>query len=395
MDVTTLSTAPQPQERLLSLDLIRGFAILGIMLLNIYAFALPPDYSGSLLWNDGQYSSAELFRFQLDLWFFQGRFLSLFALLFGVSLYLLQQKSIDYTKRRLYWLTLIGFFHINLWWFGDILFWYGVTGLLLLQRGYLTLDSQALWRLGHRFFAIALIVPIFGWLAAWWDPTLFQFAGASPEQQQLMIDSWTGPFTGQIAMMWSMFWQGLIGYVVSMGWLFAALMLYGVALYKSDWFRRGFSNKHTLVLLLLGTALSFSSMLLHHLTDYRLSLMGPTPMGEIAAVLMALGYGSILIKLANQPPSWLHRWLEPCGRMAFSLYLLQSFCMVLLFRFIKPDWFCQLDSVQMTAVALVAISLQLLLCRCYLQYFSQGPLEWLWRRLSQPKTLANQSLTEL
>lgn len=386
MDVTTVNSAPQPPDRLLSMDLIRGVAILGIMLLNIYAFALPPDYSGSLLWNDGQYSSAELFRFQLDLWLFQGRFLSLFALLFGVSLYLLQQRSIVYTKRRLYWLTFIGFCHINFWWFGDILFWYGVTGLLLLQRGYLTLDSQALWRLGHKFFAMALIVPIFGWLASWWDPALFQFAGASPEQQQQMIDSWTGPFTGQIAMMWSLFWQGLIGYALSMGWLFAALMLYGVALYKSDWFRRGFSNKHTLILLLLGTALSFSSMLLHHLSDYQLSLMGPTPMGEIAAVLMALGYGSMLIKLANQPAFWLHRWLVPCGRMAFSLYLLQSFCMVLLFRFIRPDWFSRFDYLQMTAVALIAILLQLLLCRCYLHYFSQGPLEWLWRRLSQPNS---------
>lgn len=385
MDVTTLSTAPQLPERLLSLDVIRGVAILGILLLNMYAFALPPDYSGSLLWNNGQYSSAELFRFHLDQWLFQGRFLSLFALLFGVSLYLLQQRSPEYLKRRLYWLTLLGFCHINFWWFGDILFWYGVTGLLLLRRGYLTWDSQALWRLGHTFFAFALIVPVMGWLATSWDPELFQFAGASAEQQQQLIDSWTGPFVGQIAIMWSMFWQGLIGYVLSMGWLFAALMLYGVALYKSDWFRRGFSNKHTLILLLLGTVLSMSSMLLHHLTDYQLSLMGPTPMGEIAAVLMALGYGSMLIKLANQPPSWLHRWLVPCGRMAFSLYLLQSFCMVLLFRFIKPEWFCQLDSLQLTGIALVAISLQLLLCRCYLHYFSQGPLEWVWRRLSQPK----------
>ena len=205
MDVMTSQPTPQLPERLLSLDIIRGVAILGIMLLNIYAFALSPDYSGSLLWNDGQYSKAELFRYHLDLWLFQGRFLSLFALLFGVSLYLLQQKSIAYTKKRLYWLTLIGFCHINFWWFGDILFWYGVTGLLLLRRGYLALESQALWRLGHRFFATSLIMPILIWGSCWWDPTILQFVGATPDEQQQQIDNWTGPYFTQIAMMGSMF----------------------------------------------------------------------------------------------------------------------------------------------------------------------------------------------
>lgn len=383
MDVTVLPHTPP--ARLLSLDLIRGFAILGIMLLNIYAFALPPDYSGSLVWNNGQYSQAEMLRVQLDLWLFQGRFLCLFALLFGVSLFLLQQRSPDYARRRLYWLTLIGFCHIHFWWFGDILFWYGLTGLLLLRRGYLVLESQALWRKGHQFFAYALIAPTLIWLCTGWDATLFQFVGATLEEQQLQINRWTGPMTEQIATLWTMFWFGLAGYVISLGWFFAALMLYGVALYKSDWFRQGFSNIRTLILFLLGTLLSASSMLLHAVTDYQFMLIGPTPMSEIAAVLIALCYGSVLVKLANRPPFWLHRWFIPCGKMAFSLYLLQSLCMVLLFRFIKPQWFSQLDYLQMTAVALLAIIVQLLFCRAYLHYFSQGPLEWLWRRLSQVK----------
>lgn len=380
------ATTQQPQERLLSLDLIRGFAILGILLLNIYAFALPPDYSTSLIWNEGQYSTAEMLRFNLDNWLFRGRFLSLFALLFGVSLYLLQQQSISYARRRLQWLMLIGLCHINFWWFGDILFWYGVTGWLLLQRDYLQRDSRELWRLGHKFFAITLLGSMLLWLGCWWQPEIFQFSGASAEQQQQLIDSWTGPVSGQVALLWSMFWPGIFGYLLNMGWLFAALMLYGVALYKSGWFRSGFSPRHTLYLFVLGTLLSASTILLHQLTDYQLSVMGPTPMDEIAAVLVALCYGSVLVKLANKPNLWLHRWLVPCGRMAFSLYLLQSFCMVLLFRYIRPDWFSRFDYLQMTAVALIAILLQLLLCRCYLQYFSQGPLEWLWRRLSQSET---------
>lgn len=385
MELSYPSRPITSSTRLVSLDVIRGFAILGIVLLNVYAFALPIEFSYSLTWNEGRYSSADLWRYQLDNLLFRGRFLSLFALLFGVSLYLLVQRCQQSLQRRLKWLMLIGAAHGLFWWFGDILFCYGLTGWLLLRQGYLQTSVERQWQLGHRFFLLSLLVPTLGVIYTLLDPagSMDEAVTATMIAQQQAL--WTGPYWPQVQQQAAIFFYSSLGYLLTIGWGVAALMLYGMALYRSGWFSQGFSSAKTCGLFVGGLLLSLMSGAIQHVTDYKYSVLEANPLALVGLVLMALSYGSVLIRLSNYfgaSRGWL-AVLAGCGRLAFSLYLLQSFVLVLLFRFIQPSWFAALDLVQLTAIAVLMIVLQLVLSQLYLKVYQQGPLEYLWRRLSR------------
>ncbi|MBV2129241.1 DUF418 domain-containing protein [Arsukibacterium indicum] len=381
------------KQRLVQLDIIRGLAILGILLVNVFAFASPPDYSHSLIWQPGV-SSVDVVLFNLQTLFFTGRFLTLFNLLFGVSLLLILQKYGEaYLSRRLQWLAVFGLLHISFIWFGDILLWYALTGLVVLRQGYYKLDCGALWRKGAIHLAISLILPVLF--------SVYVLLAVPPPQQPLAADEllaqqqlWTGPYLSQLT---EMLWQNfvmLVGFALTLYWLMAALMMFGMALYKSGWFSQGYSPRKTLLLLLTSLLISSCTAVLDHLTGYGYDLALTLPWEQISALLMALGFASALINARLKPElyRWLQAWLAPCGRMAFTLYLSQSLLMVSLFKVFKPDWFASLDRLALLGIAVATIILQLLFCRWYLQHYSQGPLEWLWRRLSkQPAAATSQA----
>ncbi|MDX1678138.1 DUF418 domain-containing protein [Arsukibacterium sp.] len=380
-------------QRLPQLDIIRGFAILGILLVNVFAFASPPDYSHSLVWRDN-ISSVDIGLYNVQTLLFSGRFLSLFNLLFGVSLLLIVQKYGEaYLQRRLHWLALFGLVHISFIWFGDILLWYALTGLLVLNGGYHKLDSPALWKKGGVLFTVGLFIPVIYSL-------YLLLAGLPPLQpldpaellsaQQL----WTGPYLAQLRELFSLNVFMLVAFILTLYWLMAALMLFGMALYKSGWFAQGYSLSTTFIIFLTAAIISGSTVLLDHISGYGYELSIVLPWEQISALLMALAFASAMINARRKPEfyRWLQAWLAPCGRMAFTLYLSQSLLMVLLFKVLKPDWFASLDRLALLSIAIATIILQLLFCRWYLKHFSRGPLEWLWRRLSkQPAAATRQA----
>ena len=157
-------------------------------------------------------------------------------------------------------------------------------------------------------------------------------------------------------------------------------MLLGIALYKTDWFAIGYSTKYTAGLFATALMLSGSVVWLDNHSGYILGLAGMLPWAYIAEVMMALSFASLLIKFRHSP--WLQQWLAPCGRLALTLYLSQTLVMVLLFRVIKPDWFATLDRLSLLIIAIMMIGAQLLFSQVYTRYYQQGPMEWLWRRLS-------------
>ena len=373
-------------QRLVQLDVIRGFAVLGLLLMNIFAFAYPTDYSHSLVRLDGvsNWLDTSLYNLQTLLW--SGRFMALFNLLFGVSMLLiLQTNDQAYLQRRLYWLCLFGLLHGVLLWDGDILLWYALTGLVIVKLGYLQLDSAALWRKAVSFFAVSLVMPILYML-------YLLLGDAEPvpaftgETLAEILTLQQGPYVAQLEQRLISSVIMLFAFILSLFWLIASVMLLGASLYKSGWFVRGYSNTTTGLLFAVALALSALTVLLDHATSYAFELNVILPWQEIAILLMALSFGSALIKCSKLPA--LQFWLAPCGRMAFTLYISQTLFMLLVFQLLAPDWYARLDRAALLGIATGTIVLQLIFARGYFSYFKQGPLEWCWRALSKKAAVA-------
>lgn len=373
-------------QRLPQLDIIRGFAILGLLLMNIFAFAYPIDYAHTLIRHNADVSMLDTSLYNLQTLLISGRFLTLFNLLFGVSmLIILRQYGQQYLQRRLYWLCLFGVLHGVLLWSGDILLWYALAGLIVLRRGYLQLDSSALWRKAMKLFAYGLIIPLLYvvyLLLAQTAPDTLLTADMLRTQQQI----WTGPYLDQVAEQLLYVLVMLLAFALSLYWLIAAVVLFGAALFKSGWFETGYNTTVTTMLFWLAFAISAVTVLLDWASGYSYSLNTALPWEQIAMLLMALAFASMLIN--RRENSWLQRWLAPCGKMAFTLYISQTLLMVLLFRVIRPDWFASLDRVALLGIAVSMIILQLGFCRWYLSHFNQGPLEWCWRTLSKKPAIS-------
>jgi uncharacterized protein len=109
----------------------------------------------------------------------------------------------------------------------------------------------------------------------------------------------------------------------------------------------------------------------------------------LSAIPMALIYIHIMVKLCQNNPKRLTA-LQNVGKLAFSLYILQSIVGVLVFRHFAPELLLNLDRWGYMAMALVYSVVQLLLASLYLRYFEQGPLEKLWRHLAFKKQAASQ-----
>lgn len=116
-------------ERNVTLDFVRGVAILGILLLNISAFGLPKAAYLNPAWY-GAITPQDAWTWHFSILTYQVKFLTLFALLFGAGLQMLLPRGRRWIQPRLTLLVLLGFIHGLLFWDGDILLAYGLVGLI-------------------------------------------------------------------------------------------------------------------------------------------------------------------------------------------------------------------------------------------------------------------------
>ena len=126
-------------ERISSIDTLRGFSLLGILLLNINSFGLPfSAYMNPTVWGGAAGADLTTWIFAMTLW--DGKMRCIFSMLFGAGAVILLDRAekrgagidaADIYYRRTMWLILIGLLHAHLIWSGDILYGYGVVGLLL------------------------------------------------------------------------------------------------------------------------------------------------------------------------------------------------------------------------------------------------------------------------
>lgn len=397
-------------ERIVALDMIRGLAVLGILLANVTAFghADLAYYWPPALPDGGNLADRAVWLGQFVL--VDGKFRGLFTLLFGAGLVLFveragaDQRAMLLQARRLFWLALIGLAHFYLLFHGDILFSYACGGVFALLAWRMSASQLVVlgvvWSLvGAALQLLNYVTPALieaGSMAApggvqgeaisyfqdYWQVALAQNA----LQEQLLAhgsywDVLRYRVLGESDLLLSYFNYAFFETI--------PLMLLGMGLYRGGVFAGGQVAATWRAWAWAGVvaelALNLAAGLFVWSRDFPPFLTQGVFFGfsGIANLPLLLGGTVLLADWAGRPHSgWLAERLVLAGRMALSNYVGTSLVMVLVFQGWAGGLFGTLHRVELLLVVLLGWALMLNCSRLWLARFTQGPLEWLWRCLT-------------
>ncbi|RNF38144.1 DUF418 domain-containing protein [Planococcus salinus] len=370
-------------ERIEAIDLMRGFALLGILLVNMLTFHSPYAYVDPYTWFSGS-PNAEVFSF-IDI-FVQASFYPLFSILFGYGLgmqYLrAQQKNAAFAPlavRRLAVLLVIGMIHAFLIWYGDILITYAVTGFLLLTM----IRIPSAWLLG--LAAIIYTVPhtlmlLLLFVAVAVDPNFYT---GMQEVQSSLAAYPTGTFAEIFSQRlddW-LYHNNFLNFLVMILTILPFLMV-GAAAAKWQLIERTARYKKlwiglATIPLAAGLALKLTPFLFdaNYAFVYVQNIFG--------GPLLAAGYAAIIALVAQH--SGISKLLKPlskAGRMSLTIYITQSIIATTIFYSYGLGLYGQVSVLSGTVIALGIFAVQLIFAEIWFLKFDQGPLEKIWRKLS-------------
>jgi len=375
----------QPSERLIAIDALRGFAVFGILVVNILFFAVPIPWISSAHWT-GPADRVAMFVIEV---FFTAKFYTTFAILFGFGfgLQMIRAEIADRPFLRIYvrrilFLLLIGILHASLIWYGDILHVYALLGLLLIPFRRLTAAAIA------PVMLIAVFVPIGLFFLTALAVSMTGDAGGSGTdffRTTEVIRTYASGSWGEIH------GQRLSDRMyLSAGALFFwptifAMFLGGMLLSRTDIAYRPADYRGPLRIaatagLSIGLPLNVLAWWLQQgldPMDFGWRMAWHQAVLAAGATLLAIGYGSIVLLLSSRPAV-----LAPfaaVGRMALTNYLLQSVIGTLIFYSYGLGLFGSLGPAVLLPIALGIFAVQVPLSFLWLKRFRYGPVEWLWR----------------
>lgn len=389
------------------MDVLRGFVLLGILVMNIQSFAMPlAAYVNPTAYGD--LSGANLWVWIVGHVFFDQKFMAVFSMLFGAGIVLMGARAgaggPRLHRRRMGWLILFGLLHAYLLWYGDILFAYGVCGLVAYafrRRG-----PSLLIPIAAALLLVGALVPVAFGLSmspeqiaemsaeGGWQP--------SAEAIQEELAAYRGGFAAQsrhrapealkfqtLYMVFFVFWRVL------------GLMLLGMALLKLDVLTARRPARAYLAIAAAGFALGLPLVAFgarQHFAhgwspDYSMLFGGLW--NYWGSVFVAVGYVGLVMAVARAGAlPWLTSPLAAVGRTAFSNYILQTLIATTIFYGHGFGLFGSAERTGQIAIVLAIWLVQLALSPLWLRYFRFGPLEWVWRSLTygERQTLRLQSL---
>lgn len=373
-----------PAQRLASLDLVRGVAVLGILPVNAAYFAFPVDSAINPAAPPQPVTDESAWTWALTHAVFEFKMITLFSLLFGVSLFLVGGDGDDQArngalKRRLAWLAAIGVAHGAFIWFGDILLTYSVCGVVAM-----TMRSWS----APRLLATGGVVA-FAWCAAVMALSALQTYGGAIDTAAIAraVAAMRGGLASAMAENVRV-WLEYIASIAFYAPLTVALMAFGMGLFKAGFFHAAAPRFLYFVLLGVGAAslaviawTTFRTVVADFPTGHFFGFEGALNMS--LSLLVALSYAAALILWAQSGRTgWLTAAIASTGRMAFTNYLAQSLIMTTLFWSGRGlGWFGDVDRVGLWGIVVAIWVVQILWSRLWLDHFSVGPLEWGWRRL--------------
>jgi len=409
-------------ERVPCLDILRGVAVLGILVMNVYAFAMPlAAYANPLVM--GGTDVLDIGTWFFTHLFFDQKFMSIFSMLFGAGLIMMMQRAESHAAalgpiyyRRMFWLLLLGALHGYFIWFGDILFHYGLMGMLvfLLRKA----PPKTLLAIACAALPMALLI---NFASSFYVEDLqseatrieqAQAAGAALDpQQQETLDEWQdvrplfapdsadieaevqayrGSYVDALA-----YRAPLVAFMqlnltpVFVVWRVGGLMLIGMALMKlgvlSGDRETGCYARMAYLGYGLGIPLAVLSAVLLDRHDF--DPLYAARYGGIAnyfgSILVALGHiGAVMIAIRSGVVRGFAGRLAAVGRMALTNYLMQSLVMTTIFYGYGLGLYGQVPRFWQQLFVVALIGAQLVVSPWWLKYFHFGPAEWLWRSLT-------------
>lgn len=399
VDVSTGPSPVQISARIGSLDLLRGVAVLGILVMNIQAFSMPdPAYFNPTVYGD-------LTGVNLAVWWVshvltEMKFMSIFSMLFGAGVVLLCQRleqsnlpSRGVYYRRTLWLLVFGVLHAYLFWAGDILVWYALSGLIAylfwrVRPGWLVFWSLLLLFAGtglYLFFQWSL--PYWPKEAvqnnlAWWEP------GVEMIQERLAAyrGNWIGQMSERVPT--SIMLQTFAYLIVGL-WRTLGMMLAGMALVKWGVLSAQRSRRFYAVTIIAGLAIGWplsiygAAQNFAHNWSQDYSMFGGALFNYWGSAAVALAYVSlVMIWWGSSFAEPLKRALGAVGRMAFSNYILETIICTTMFY---GHGFGLFGMVPRWGQLCIVVTIWIILgcwSHSWLKRFRFGPLEWLWRGLT-------------
>jgi uncharacterized protein len=385
-----------PSERIVTLDIIRGFALLGILVVNMASFAGRTAFDEpTVLWDQAAY-------FVVDV-LFSGKFNSLFSMLFAVGFAIqlerLEQRGGSEARwiyvRRLLVLFAIGIAHAVFVWSGDVLHMYALLGFVLLllrnvsDRTLLVLAAVLLLYPALRSLALVLVT------GPEWTATRLALGREYIAAANAAFGS--GSYADAVMENWRILqryvtWIGLER-IVSLGYLlFLVTMLLGLLAGRHGWIQRAAADAAVVrrvqwwalgIGVAAGVALAVANRFVEPAVPSLWSILQRASY-SLSRVALMIFYVATIVRLA-QSPRWLP-WLMPlaaAGRMPLTNYLLQSvLCTAIFYSWGLGLWRQAGEALQLALAFAIFFGLQVPFSLLWFKRFAYGPMEYLWRMLS-------------
>jgi uncharacterized protein len=384
-------TSPSPiaqKDRTVIVDVIRGFALIGVLLANFGAF-INQQTPASIL--TATQSSMDSTLVQINDVFLEWKFMTLFSMLFGYGFGLIIQslssKNIDPTSffcKRMFWLFILGCIHTLFWW-GDILHLYAISGIILLAFQNKPKNSLL-------FFSVLFIFIIPGFISYLLRD---QHGAITDTDIQLLYDKYKNGnvidiFKGNISFYYKAFLTSgsdLHDVVETtgrfmLGYYFLRLHLFQSIETKKSVFKKSllFSMPVTMAYFII-LWMKKSGMI--HINPYILN-----PILSIGVLAATIFYVSMLVL------AYLHfgmnrffSALQSLGKVTLTNYLLISAVLILLLYGIGLGKLGEISFLCIWIFALIWLLIEAIFSTYWLQKFRYGPIEWIWRQLTYGKWL--------
>ncbi|MEB8068426.1 DUF418 domain-containing protein [Mammaliicoccus fleurettii] len=373
------------KQRIFSIDALRGFSLLGILLMNILTFAFPYQIINPFEFFQQQDGAL----FKISSLFIIASFYPIFAFLFGYGLSIMYQNSIEKELnyypmiiRRLSFLLLIGMIHGIFIFYGDILATYALLGFIAII--FVRLKPQHSLVALTIVFGILILLYILPMVLLQDATQVENFVGLQELERVNNILA-SADYLSIIGVNLKYFGMNVANTILVGPFSILPIMLFGIYAHQINWLNkiRNHKNLYTvigLVIFILGLAIKMIQIVLEgSMTSQLISQL-------LGGPIVALSYIIFFVLLCEDATA--RKVLNPLqyiGKLSLTTYLTQSIICIFIFYGIGLNYYGKLPVLTIYTIAIVIYLVQLLLSYLYLKKFKQGPIEKLWRKVTYLK----------